>query len=624
MNSSRKTRKVIELTVKKNAENLGNQIKKVMQYFEKENYVLCLEMSLNLLNTKAVQKNPKILAIILKNLGAIYFKLNDYGNSIKYYLEAIGVIEARPEIEKPKKEDIKKEMGLAKILKTATEGNLENALNECDSFLKNNPENIAAVELKGNILYALQKYEDAILYYHEIIALEKKEIKLESAYYKIGVCYFHLDDFAASLQYLKKARDENPQNGKIYFALGEVEFKQGLLEEAAANLEKGEKLLPKEINSLLYLIESYRQLGMNKKIIPKTEKIVKSGDPQIFKFLIEWLKRIENKELKNQIFSNILLLLPKKQTLFATLQESLIYDSDELIVLIQEFKKEKELNRKKNIKHIEFIDSLLNQLAKNLETKKAKIKEFCALFSPFFENEEIKETLDKWQDLTRDVLKSKLLEKIIKDNELPQEWMHFAALIKETQKDIIEPLKTIDYFLRRLTIISEKTTVSFCGDERGSMKIEENINSVKFSIFPDFPGKISKEILNGLILFYEERLDLWDKLPDLIVEGKFSPPPLQTVSAWAKKADENLPDNLLFLEELNREGNNLKLDLFMQKKNKEYAKKIKPLILFSENSNSIPIKIRFQEKELKTKDDKLELITFKYFSYIRKNTKIKV
>lgn len=624
MSSSKKIKKIVELAVKKDVKNFKDKIKETMQCFEEENYGRCVEISLNLLKTNNVQKNPHILAVTLKNLGAAYFKLTEYNNSIKYYLEALKTLETHPKIDKPKREDIEKEMGLAKILKIATEGNLEDALQECNSFIKNNPESIAAIELKGNILYTLQKYEDAILHYYEIIGLKNKDIKLENAYYKIGICYFHLDDLGMSREYLKKARDENPQNGKIYFALGEVEFKQGLFEAAAISLETGEKLLPKEINFLLYLIENYRQLGLNKKIIPKTKKIIKSGEPQIFRFLIEWLKKIEDKQLKNKIFSAVLSLLSKRQELLAPLAESLMSDADDLTALIQEFKKEKELNRKRNIKHIQCINDLLESLAKNLEAKKTIVEKLWTQFIPFFEKEEIEEILDKWQDLTKNVLESKLLEKIIKDHKLPQEWMHFAVKIKETQQDLIKPLKMIDYFLRGLINISKKTTVSLEGDGNGAIKIKENINSVKFSIFPDFPGKLSQEILSALILFYEERLELWDKLPDLIVGGKFNPPALQTLSNWEKKTGEKLPDNSLFLEELNREGNNLKLDLLMQKIEKEYTKKVKPLIPLFENSNSIPLKMRFQEKEIKAKNGELEFIAFKYFSYIRKNTKVKV
>lgn len=624
MISSRKKRKIIELAIKKDSEYIKNKMIEITECFEKDNYKKCIEISFELLKIDVVQRNPHILAPIIKNLGSSFLKLNKYDEALKYYSETLRIIETNTEVERPKKEDVEKEMRFVTVLKLIAEGEIEKAAEKCDIFLENDQESIGLMEIKGNLLCALKKYEEAILWYEEIS--QKENINLDALYHKIGVCYFYLSDLEKSRCYLKKAIAENPQNGKVYFALGEVEFKQALFNDAMSSFEKGEKLIPEETGFLLYLIEIYRMTGIINKITPKTEKIIRSDNPQIIKFLIEWLKKIEEKDLKKQIFFSILSLAPKKEIFFEILLESLTSEGGELTAFIAEFKKEKELNRRKNDKHIQFINNLTEKAAKELETKKARVKELCVLFSPFFEEKEIEKAVIEWKNDVKEALEHKLLEKIINDRGLPQEWLSFAAEIKKTQQDLIKPLKAINCLLLSLNDFAEKAAVAFCAGETGAIKVEEDICSVKFLIFPDFPGNFSEKIIELLALFYKERLELWDKLPDLICEGKFIPPPVPTLSDWIKKTREKIPDNILFLEELNREGNNLKLDILMGAKNlnKKFIEKLKPIDLLAKNSNSIPFAMRFQEKEIKEKDGELKFLAFKYFSYIRKNTKIKI
>lgn len=625
--SLRQKKRAEDVNFQKEIKNLKKITEEITQCFEKGNYERCIELSLILLEKESVKQTLHFLAVTKKNLASSYFKIQDFNTALVYYNEALEIIEKNPEIEVPKKEQIEKEINITKILKLAIDGYSEKAIVECDLLIENNPEDIAIYELKGNVLHTLKKYEEAIAYYdflcnEENISL-KKGLKLENLFHKIGICYFNLNNLEKANEYFKKALNINPSEGKIYLALGETEFKQGFFEKAVINLEKGEKFFPKETSFLIFLIECYRQLEQNKKIIIKSEKIIKSDDQQTFIFLIEWIKKIENKILKKQIFLKFLPSIFKKQMFLNILEETLIYNGNELIESIQEFKKEKELNPKKNNAVIKSIETLIIRLENGFEAKKEQVKEISSRFTPFFEEKEIEETLNEWKNLVNDALEYKVLEKIIKDHGLPQEWTNFAELIKKEQENLLEPLKAINYFLIAIENIkdfNEKVIISFEDKEHNGIKIEETMINVKFIIFTDFPYGIKNETLKNIAIFYKKRMDLWEELPELISRKKFSPPLLPSIKSWAEKIKQELPNDPLFLEELNREGNNLKLDLLMETRNKNHKKETKWLAALSEKSDSIPFKSRFEIREITAKDGELKLLAYKYFFYIRKNT----
>ena len=69
---------------------------------------------------------------------------------------------------------------------------------------------------KANELYKLEKYENAIEVYNEIIKSNNNNPEL---FYNLGNCYFRLDEIGKSILYYEKALKLNPSDEDIKFNL---------------------------------------------------------------------------------------------------------------------------------------------------------------------------------------------------------------------------------------------------------------------------------------------------------------------------------------------------------------------------------------------------------------------
>ena len=109
---------------------------------------------------------------MLRSLGGVYFKLQDYKKSLDYYLEALKRTKENLSSFKAVRENIKKELAFTLMLKLATAGQVETALKLCEFRLRANPKDIALIEVRGNLLNNLGLWEESILCYEEVLELD--------------------------------------------------------------------------------------------------------------------------------------------------------------------------------------------------------------------------------------------------------------------------------------------------------------------------------------------------------------------------------------------------------------------------------------------------------------------
>lgn len=615
MGLPRRKRRTAQKTTNKQIGNIQHGIEQAIRFFEERDYQKSLSCFLHLAKQDEVQCNVKMMVIIAKNIGALYFKLQEYEKSYQYYQEAWKYTETDTLLFQERRASIKREMELVTLLQLATRGNIEEVLTKSESLLEKYPHDLSLLELRGDCLCNTGKYEEAILCYEELA--EVKNIPVEDVYHKIGVCYFHLNDLKEAWNYFVKGHTKNPHHVKICFALGELAFRQEDYYSAITYLRMGERLAPREVDSLVYLAESYRQTDQIENALVTIEKIARFGSPASLGAMIGWLKITEENEWREIAFFRILELVSKRPAVWEEFKKNLARAAWPPIELFEKIRSKE--RRKGNF--IKLIDQLLNHMAEELEKKRKQVEELHASFSFFFEKKEIETISEEWPEGATQALEYKMLEKIITRHHLPQEWISFASAMKETQPEVVKSLKAVSLFMEALEEFDERVIVTFNQSRHGGLRIEETMGSVNFIIFPDFPGRLKTSHFDSLVSFYRERLAFWETLPDLIEDEKFIPPPLPRLQQWAKKNGKILPEDNQFKEELEREGNNLKLDLLMQKIKRVITEKAKPAILLLESSNSIPFNMRFREQKATNAN---MLIAQQYYSYIRNNTAIKL
>src|SRR5712664_2455011 len=90
-------------------------------------------------------------------------------------------------------------------------------------------------------LLAQGKYEDALAALHD---LEGKYSRLAGLSHEFGIAYYKKADYPNAITYLKKAREENPDDGEAVQLLGLSFYLAGRPAEAIAPLEKVQTWFP--------------------------------------------------------------------------------------------------------------------------------------------------------------------------------------------------------------------------------------------------------------------------------------------------------------------------------------------------------------------------------------------
>ncbi|OGZ32851.1 MAG: hypothetical protein A2646_02615 [Candidatus Portnoybacteria bacterium RIFCSPHIGHO2_02_FULL_39_12] len=164
--------KVIKKQQESETRRLYQNHLKGITLFEQGKFKEALSIFLYLLSQDEIKKSPALSVEMLRSLGGVYFKLQDYKKSLDYYLEALKRTKENLSSFKAVRENIKKELAFTLMLKLATAGQVETALKLCEFRLRANPKDIALIEVRGNLLNNLGLWEESILCYEEVLELD--------------------------------------------------------------------------------------------------------------------------------------------------------------------------------------------------------------------------------------------------------------------------------------------------------------------------------------------------------------------------------------------------------------------------------------------------------------------
>jgi tetratricopeptide (TPR) repeat protein len=605
-------------------EKLERRAKKGIDLMNQKKYEAALLIFQALAKEEIIRKSPQSMISVLINLGIVYFQLQNYQESIRAFLRVLKKNRINP-IPKEAKERTKLGIAFSVILKLAFANKEEQALKLCEFRINKNPDNILLIEMKANLLYALKRYEDSIFCFEEFLEKAGESVNKDQVFYKIGLNYLELKELNAAQNYFQRGANINPRNHLNFLGLGQVDWEKKEWPEVIKHLERVERLAPKEIDFLLSMIQCYHYCGLSYRAVPKIQRIIKSNNRIIIAQLLNWLiKEVKDIKVKGHLLKKIIQDGQKSPAFWEELQNILRINGSYpyLSNILSEIKKEAENQPKKNrvlinsLKDIEKLISIRNEL----------IEKYFSLVGWLISKKEIEDLFNEYPTKEGNALEASLVEKMKTKYRINQgEWIGFTEKIKEEKGEVFYSLKGIADFLDRIEGM-KNTEAVFDSCQKEGMTIEEKTNQLIFKIFPDFPGKLKPKSLSLVIDFYEERLKLWEELPSLIVEKTIIPPNYATIEQWAKKNNERLPQNQILLEEIQREGNSLKMDIISQKLRPHIYQMAYPIVTSLLEGKSGVLAARFYKKgsvQKENGDNYCSLLALNYFKYIRKEMKVK-
>ncbi len=110
----------------------------------------------------------------------------------------------------------------------------------------------------------LKKYEEAILIFKQLIENSEGSIKVAS-YGKIGICYYLINDFNQSLEYLSKSYELNKEDCKVLSNIGNVYYKKNDYDNSLIFYKKALEVDSKFIEGyhniiyLLYILKQFEE-----------------------------------------------------------------------------------------------------------------------------------------------------------------------------------------------------------------------------------------------------------------------------------------------------------------------------------------------------------------------------
>ncbi len=131
---------------------------------------------------------------------------------------------------------------LEKAKAAQTQGNLEEALDYCHQIIERDASFFWAYHLIGKIYEQQEKFELAITYYQNSIALAFNNPKNLSSYYRLGLVCAKQDKLEDAIAAQEKALQINPNFAESYHELAAIFAKQGHLERAIELQQKAKNL----------------------------------------------------------------------------------------------------------------------------------------------------------------------------------------------------------------------------------------------------------------------------------------------------------------------------------------------------------------------------------------------
>ncbi len=135
--------------------------------------------------------------------------------------------------------------------------NVDQAVKEYRDYLKLNPSSAATLVNLGNLLYAEDRYDEAIVEY-------EKAVKLDPGVgnrFALGQAYLQAGKYEKARQLFLKMQTDHPREAAGYLGLGQVFGKTGRYEEAVEQLETAIRLKPGSYDAYAELGYVYADMG---------------------------------------------------------------------------------------------------------------------------------------------------------------------------------------------------------------------------------------------------------------------------------------------------------------------------------------------------------------------------
>jgi len=136
--------------------------------------------------------------------------------------------------------------------------------------LRSNKEDTAAIFYLANSFFFLKQYDSSTYYYNQLLRMDKSR---SDVYNLMGVSYEYTGDLLSARDYYKQCILRDPEYGIAYLNLGKVHFNLENYERAIFNLEKANRLMPKNKESVQYLAKAYMNIGEKGKALVMFEKM---------------------------------------------------------------------------------------------------------------------------------------------------------------------------------------------------------------------------------------------------------------------------------------------------------------------------------------------------------------
>jgi tetratricopeptide (TPR) repeat protein len=136
--------------------------------------------------------------------------------------------------------------------------------------LRGNKEDTAAIFYLANSFFFLKEYDSSTYYYSRLLHMDKSR---SDVYNLMGVSYEYTGDLLSARDYYKQCILRDPEYGIAYLNLGKIHFTLENYERAIFHLEKANRLMPKNKESVQYLAKAYMNIGDKGKALVMFEKM---------------------------------------------------------------------------------------------------------------------------------------------------------------------------------------------------------------------------------------------------------------------------------------------------------------------------------------------------------------
>ena len=131
---------------------------------------------------------------------------------------------------------------------------------ELKKIIQQDPKNLNAFLYMGFLYSKLDRDDDAIAVYEEVLSFEKEKPEV---YFYLSTIYIHKKDYAKAEKILKDAITRFENNDDLNFNLAIVYEKAKRFDEMTGYLKRAIEINPKHAEALNYLGYSYAEKGIN-------------------------------------------------------------------------------------------------------------------------------------------------------------------------------------------------------------------------------------------------------------------------------------------------------------------------------------------------------------------------